>query len=260
MKVAYLCTQDISNQIFIDTFKKYNLEIEVIIENNKKNRNRTIKKKFHKLNLFEKFLFPLDLLSLVIYKKRINTFLKKKLNLVSEEINQYNVSRIQDINSQEVYKKISEFNPDLVFVRGTTIIKEPLINHGYKYFLNIHGGIVPNYRNVHGQFWSYYFRDYENMGSSILHITKGIDNGNIAITSPLDEAPKDLKNLHLETLILSNKLLDELISKMTIENKLDSYPQNSDKKAFYGSTPRLIDFLRLITKKILSFNSWNKIN
>ena len=31
MKVAYLCTQDISNQIFIDTFKKYNLEIEVII-------------------------------------------------------------------------------------------------------------------------------------------------------------------------------------------------------------------------------------
>ena len=84
MKVAYLCTQGISNQIFIDTFKKYNLEIEVIIENNKKNRNRTIKKKFHKLNLFEKFLFPLDLLSLVIYKKRINTFLKKKLNLVSE--------------------------------------------------------------------------------------------------------------------------------------------------------------------------------
>ena len=77
MKVAYLCTQDISNQIFIDTFKKYNLEIEVIIENNKKNRNRTIKKNFYKLNLFEKFLFPLDLLSLVIYKKRINTFLKK---------------------------------------------------------------------------------------------------------------------------------------------------------------------------------------
>ena len=65
------------------------------------------------------------------------------------------------------------------------------------------------------------------MGSSILHITRGIDN-EIYITS-LDEAPKDLKNLHLETLI-SNKLLDELISKMTIENTLDSYPQNSDKR------------------------------
>ena len=46
MKVAYLCTQDISNQIFIDTFKKYNLEIEVIIENNKKIEIELLKKSF----------------------------------------------------------------------------------------------------------------------------------------------------------------------------------------------------------------------
>ena len=58
--------------------------------------------------------------------------------------------------------------------------------HKVKYFLNIHGGIVPNYRNVHGQFWSYYNKDYSNMGSSILHLTKGIDNGNVALMSNLD--------------------------------------------------------------------------
>ncbi len=249
MKVAYLCTQDISNQIFLQTLEKYNLEIQVFIENNKKYRKTILNKKFQKLNLLGKLLFPIDVLCLLIYRKRINFFLKKKLNFISQGFNQYKIFETQDINSKELYEKICKFNPDLVLVRGTTIIKEPLINYRSKYFLNIHGGIVPNYRNVHGQFWSYYFKDYKNMGSSILHITKGIDNGNIASMFNLNDVPKDLKDLHLKTLVLSNNLLDKLISKLNIENKLDSNPQNTDINPFYGSTPRFIDFIKLVTKK-----------
>ena len=79
-----------------------------------------------------------------------------------------------------------------------------------KYFLNIHGGIVPNYRNVHGQFWAYFNKDYSNMGSSILHLTKGIDDGNIALMSNLDIHPESLKDLHLKILMLSNKLTEEI--------------------------------------------------
>ncbi len=245
MKVAYLCSQDISNQIFLNTLKKYNLEIEVFIEHNKKNRKKAIKKKFQKLNLFEKFLFPLDLLSLAIYKKSINTFLKKKLNFNTKEFNQFKIFKTQDINSQEVYRMINKFNPDLVFVRGTTIIKEPLINHGFKYFLNIHGGIVPNYRNVHGQFWSLYFKDFHNMGSSVLHLTKGIDNGNIAMMEKLNDEPLNLRDLHFKTITLSNKLIDKIISTYMKENRIESSKQDALITSFYGKTPKFVDFLQL---------------
>ena len=125
------------------------------------------------------------------------------------------------------------------------VIKEPLISYQTKYFLNIHGAIVPNYRNVHGPFWSYYFKDFQNMGSSILYLTKGIDNGNVASISNLDEKPSSLKDLHLKTLVLSNNLTDKLIRNLLIENKLDSVIQNENVKPFYGQTPRFIDFIKL---------------
>ncbi len=40
MKVAYLCSNDISNQLFIETLKKHGLEILIYIENNKENRKK----------------------------------------------------------------------------------------------------------------------------------------------------------------------------------------------------------------------------
>ena len=48
----------------------------------------------------------------------------------------------KDINSTEVYENINNFRPDVIIVRGTSIIRDPLININVKYFLNIHGGIV----------------------------------------------------------------------------------------------------------------------
>ena len=96
MKVAYLCTQDISNQIFLQTLEKYNLEIQVFIENNKKYRKTILNKKFQKLNLLGKLLFPIDVLCLLIYRKRINFFLKKKLNFISQGFNQYKIFETQD--------------------------------------------------------------------------------------------------------------------------------------------------------------------
>ncbi len=82
MKIAFLCSDDISNKLFIQTLKKYNFEISVFVENNDSNKKKLIKNKFKKLNLVEKFFFPLDVLFLVIYKKSINKYLKKKLEKV----------------------------------------------------------------------------------------------------------------------------------------------------------------------------------
>ena len=117
-----------------------------------------------------------------------------------------------------------------------------------KYFLNIHGGIVPNYRNVHGQFWAYFNKDYSNMGSSILHLTKGIDDGNIALMSNLDIHPESLKDLHLKILMLSNKLTEKLVDNLLMGRELKSTEQNKEIKPFYGQTPKFIDFMKLFLK------------
>lgn len=250
MKIAFLCSDDISNKLFIQTLKKYNFEISVFVENNNSNKKKLIKNKFKKLNLVEKFFFPLDVLFLVIYKKSINKYLKKKLELTPDLLIEEKTILTKDINSTEVYENINNFRPDVIIVRGTSIIRDPLININVKYFLNIHGGIVPNYRNVHGQFWSYCNKDYLNMGSSILHLTKGIDNGNVALMSNLDIHPESLKDLHLKSLMLSNKLTEKLIENLLIGKELKSIEQNKDIKPFYGQTPKFFDFMKLFFLKI----------
>tara|TARA_Y100000992_G_C21181653_1_gene450997 strand:- start:123 stop:887 length:765 start_codon:yes stop_codon:yes gene_type:complete len=251
VKIAFLCSDDISNKLFIQTLKKYNLEITVFVENNNSNKKNLIKRRLKKLNLIEKFFFPLDILFLVIYKKRINKYLKKNLELTTDSSIDEKIIFTKDINSTEVYESINNFRPDAVIVRGTSIIRDHLINIKVKYFLNIHGGIVPNYRNVHGQFWAYYNKDYSNMGSSILHLTKGIDNGNIALMSNLDIHPESLKDLHLKILMLSNKLIEKLIDNLLMGRELKSIEQNKKIKPFYGQTPKFFDFIKLFFKTTL---------
>ena len=248
MKIAFLCSDDISNKLFIQTLKKYNFEIAVVVENNDSNKKNLIKRKLKKLNLIEKFFFPLDILFLVIYKKSINKYLKNNLKLTTDSLAEEKIIFTKDINSTEVCEKINNFKPDVVIVRGTSIIRDPLISIKVKYFLNIHGGIVPNYRNVHGQFWAYFNKDYSNMGSSILHLTKGIDDGNIALMSNLDIHPESLKDLHLKILMLSNKLTEKLVDNLLMGRELKSTEQNKEIKPFYGQTPKFFDFIKLFLK------------
>ena len=42
MKIAFLCSDDISNKLFIQTLKKYNFEIAVVVENNDSNKKNLI--------------------------------------------------------------------------------------------------------------------------------------------------------------------------------------------------------------------------
>ena len=49
MKIAFLCSDDISNKLFIQTLKKYNFEISVFVENNDSNKKKLIKNKLKNL-------------------------------------------------------------------------------------------------------------------------------------------------------------------------------------------------------------------
>ena len=76
------------------------------------------------------------------------------------------------------------------------------------------------------------------MGSSILHLTKGIDDGNIALMSNLDIHPESLKDLHLKILMLSNELTEKLVDNLQMGRELKSTEQNKEIKPFYGQTPK----------------------
>jgi methionyl-tRNA formyltransferase len=96
----------------------------------------------------------------------------KKLNC---EIENY-----QKINDSESIQKIKEFAPDLIIsVRYGQILKQEIIKIPKIGVINLHSGVLPNYRGVLATFWA--ILNGENEIGTTLHFIEdeGIDTGKI---------------------------------------------------------------------------------
>ena len=86
----------------------------------------------------------------------------------------------KEVNIDYVYDVVKGFQPDMMFVFGASIIKEPflsLLRPGR--FINLHLGLSPYYRGSGTNFWPFVNEELEYVGSTILHIDAGIDTGDI---------------------------------------------------------------------------------
>lgn len=83
----------------------------------------------------------------------------------------------ENINAQGTIDAIQAFNPDVVIVNGTRIIKGDVINCVPAPFINTHVGITPMYRGVHGGYWSLWNKDAKNFGVTVHYVDTGVDTG-----------------------------------------------------------------------------------
>ena len=85
----------------------------------------------------------------------------------------------KEANLQYTYQTVKEFEPDLMIVFGSSIIKEPLLSLKPNRFINLHLGLSPYYRGSGTNFWPFVNKELEYVGSTILHLDPGIDTGDI---------------------------------------------------------------------------------
>jgi len=86
----------------------------------------------------------------------------------------------KEVNLHCTYATIKDFNPDAMFVFGSSIIKEPLLSLlPLGRFINLHLGLSPYYRGSGTNFWPFVNNELDYVGSTILHIDAGIDTGDI---------------------------------------------------------------------------------
>jgi methionyl-tRNA formyltransferase len=114
-----------------------------------------------------------------------------------------------EVNHNFIYEKIKKYNPDVMIVFGSSIIKEPLLSLSKKNrFLNLHLGLSPYYKGNATNFWPFINNELEFLGSTILHIDSGIDTGDI-ITHV---RPKIDQNDNVHT--IGCKIIQESVRKM----------------------------------------------
>ncbi len=91
---------------------------------------------------------------------------------------------VENINSEKTIAFTNKFEPDLVMVSGTRMIKEPLLSMKPKMgILNLHTGLSPYIKGgPNCTNWCIATDQFHLIGNTVMWINKGIDSGNIVAT------------------------------------------------------------------------------
>jgi len=125
-------------------------------------------------------------------KKRFQEILDKngisETNFPSEK-----TTEVTSINSEEGRQLLKELHPDIVVIVTTRILSKKTLESISAHFINIHAGITPYYRGLHGAYWALINKDEEHCGVTVHLVDAGIDTGNILCQETITDSitPKD---------------------------------------------------------------------
>ena len=143
---------------------------------------------------------------------------------------------VSSVNDNACIQNLQSLAPGLVIVNGTRIIAKDVLNCVPAQFINIHAGITPKYRGVHGAYWALVNNDPKNCGTTVHLVDPGIDTGSVISQKTITVTRKDnfvtypflqlAAGIPLLQTAITDWLSDSLISatSATGESRLWSHP------------------------------------
>jgi folate-dependent phosphoribosylglycinamide formyltransferase PurN len=181
-KVIILARDCDSTNIVYNYLKKY-FEIDAIVF------EKPIPRKKQFLNRAKRLGY-MNAISQVIFFLCVTPVIKKVSKKRKAEIfNQYQldetappenlIKRIQYANTEEGRVLLNQLKPDLIIVNGTRIISKKTLESVHSTFINIHTGITPAFRGVHGGYWAVATGRKNLFGTTVHYVDTGVDTGGI---------------------------------------------------------------------------------
>jgi phosphoribosylglycinamide formyltransferase 1 len=101
------------------------------------------------------------------------------------------VLNVRSVNEPETVELLQALEPNVIVVNGTRILSTQLLASVNAIFLNMHAGITPKYRGVHGGYWALASGDAVNAGVTVHLIDAGIDTGGILYQARIQPGQED---------------------------------------------------------------------
>jgi folate-dependent phosphoribosylglycinamide formyltransferase PurN len=98
---------------------------------------------------------------------------------------------VRSVNDQATLHALHRLAPALVVVHGTRIISGAVLGGIDAPVLNLHAGITPRYRGVHGGYWALAEGRPELAGTTLHLVDEGIDTGGIVAQATFDVTRQD---------------------------------------------------------------------
>ena len=166
-----------------------------VIEEDSVNRTELLKRRVKKLGIrtvFGQLVFQSAIVPALrrVASTRIQQ-IEQESRFNAAPIEDIPVHRVPSVNSDECRALLRKCDPDIVLVNGTRIISKETLLSGKSKFINIHAGITPRYRGVHGGYWALAQGDAENCGVTVHEVDTGIDTGRILRQTRITVTPED---------------------------------------------------------------------
>ena len=170
----------------------------------------------------------------LISSKRKKEILEK-YDLDDSSIPFEKVVKINSVNNPQCISLLQKISPEIVIVNGTRIISKNILESVPVKFINIHAGITPKYRNVHGAYWALVNNDFANCGVTVHEVDSGVDTGNIIYQKTIEVISRDNFSTYpllqlAEGIIYLKKALTDIFSnnvtfkKNNLESKIWHHP------------------------------------
>ncbi len=124
---------------------------------------------------FQGLVVPL----LRLFSKRRFQEIREHYNLEDSVMAGTTITRVDSVNSEKTRELLEQLAPDVVVVNGTRIISSKTIKCVSAPFINMHAGITPLFRGVHGGYWALVTDRREACGVTVHLVDAGIDSGEI---------------------------------------------------------------------------------
>lgn len=164
-------------------FLSQHMEVQRVLLENPVSKKKLLKGRVKKLG-WTKVLGQLAFMGLIapVQKKlsarRYRQILKDHLLSVAP-IPETKIERVSSVNSENCRNLLGQLKPDVVLVNGTRIISAKTLAVAPGKFVNVHTGITPLFRGVHGGYWAIATGKPELFGTTIHRVDTGIDTGGV---------------------------------------------------------------------------------
>jgi hypothetical protein len=222
----------------------------IVVETGREARRRKLNREWARTPWWRIPVFAVDLVALSVYGWLWSRALRRRLDghaALEGYPGGVPLHHVDDANSPACIEVLEGMRPALLVVLGTSILTPAVLALPTGAALNIHGGLVPAYRNVHSEVWAVLNGDSGCVGTSILHLDDGIDSGAVALQESVVGA-SGFFDLRWRNVQLSARLARAAVTRF-VAGSLPREPQPPGVSGFYR-TPGCMQLVRLAFTRV----------
>ncbi len=246
-KTVFLCRNGAPARFIADHLSSSGRLDGIVVETGRAARRRKVRREMRRRGVWGLPALAVDLTALAIYGrlwKRALTSEMKAYPTARDWPTDIPRETFDDANEPACVEALQRMDPEVLVVFGTSILRSDVLSVPSRAALNIHGGIVPGYRNVHSEVWAVLRDDVENIGTSILHLDEGVDSGAVALERRVVSGGGGFFDLRWKNLELAANLIGEALE-LDAKDALPREPQNAARPSGFFPTPGARELLRI---------------